>query len=36
MASADQDGSVDALLASVTADYDLAIAYSRPDEILLS
>ena len=35
MAAADHDGSVDALLTSVTAEYDVAITYRRPDEILL-
>ncbi len=35
MAAADHDGDLDGLLASVTADYDLAITYRRPDEILL-
>ncbi|MEV0939582.1 restriction endonuclease [Micromonospora wenchangensis] len=35
MAAADHDGDLDALLASVTAGYDVAITYRRPDEILL-
>jgi hypothetical protein len=36
MAAADHDGDVDALLASVTSDYDIAITNRRPDEILLA
>lgn len=35
MAAADYDDDLDALLASVIADYDIAITYRRPDEILL-
>lgn len=35
MAAADHDGDLDALLASVTSDYGVAITYRRPDEILL-
>jgi restriction endonuclease Mrr len=35
MAAADHNGDLDALLTSVTADYDLAITYRRPEEILL-
>jgi hypothetical protein len=35
LAATDHDGDLDALLNSVTADYDIAITYRRPDEILL-
>jgi restriction endonuclease len=35
MAASDHDGDLNALLASVTADYDIAITHRRPDEILL-
>ncbi|BCB81201.1 hypothetical protein Pflav_076110 [Phytohabitans flavus] len=35
MAAADHNGDLDALLTSVTADYDIAITYRRPNEILL-
>jgi restriction endonuclease Mrr len=35
MAAADHDGDLDALLTSITGDYDVAITYRRPDEILL-
>lgn len=36
MAAADHDGDVDALLTSITSDYDVAITNRRPDEILLA
>lgn len=36
MAAADHDGSLDALLTSVTADHDAAITHRRPEEILLA
>jgi restriction endonuclease Mrr len=36
MAAADHDGDLDALLTSITSDYDVAITYRRPDEILLA
>ncbi|WP_346536260.1 restriction endonuclease [Micromonospora sp. DPT] len=35
MAAADHNGNLDALLNSITGDYDIAITYRRPDEILL-
>jgi len=36
MAAADHDGDLDALLTSITTDYDVAVTYRRPDEILLA
>jgi hypothetical protein len=36
MAAADHDGDLDALLTSITTDYDVAITYRRPDEILFA
>jgi Restriction endonuclease AspBHI N-terminal/Restriction endonuclease len=36
MAAADHDGDLDALLTSITADYDVAITSRRPDEILFA
>lgn len=35
MAAADHNGDLEALLTSVTADYDIAVTYRRPEEILL-
>jgi hypothetical protein len=35
MAAADHDGDLEALLHSTIADYDIAVTYRRPDEILL-
>jgi hypothetical protein len=35
MAAADHDGDLDALLRSVTARYNEAVTYRRPEEILL-
>jgi hypothetical protein len=35
MVAADHNGDLNALLDSITTDYDIAITYRRPDEILL-